>query len=163
MIRLGILSDTHGDIRMACYALLALRQRGAGFVVHCGDVGSVQIVEELAKSPSGFVFGNYDYPNPLPLAAAAERLGVHCFADFGEFEMGGLKFAVLHGDDDVGLKAIKSAQSHDIILQGHRHKFFDRQLGRTRVINPGALHRARELTCAMLHFPAGRLEKIIIN
>ena len=43
----------------------------------------------------------------------------------------------------------------DFLLHGHTHTVQDERVGRTRVINPGALHRASRYTCALLD-PSGK-------
>jgi predicted phosphodiesterase len=49
------------------------------------------------------------------------------------------------------------AQEHDYLLQGHTHVRLDECVGRTRIINPGALHRAAVKTVVTLDTRADRL------
>jgi predicted phosphodiesterase len=55
-----------------------------------------------------------------------------------------------------------AAQEHDYLLHGHTHVRRDERVGKTRVINPGALHRAAEKTVALLDLAADRLEYLRI-
>jgi predicted phosphodiesterase len=41
-------------------------------------------------------------------------------------------------------------QRPDYLLFGHSHRTTDQRVGPTRMINPGALHRARTWTVALL-------------
>jgi len=170
-MRLGILSDTHGQADWMRYAISALRQRGATFVVHCGDIGPPALLDLFIIRPgefrAAFVFGNSD-DGRAALDQRARELGIDCLGQFGQFEMSGKKFAVLHGDDRRALRALLLAQQHDYLLHGHTHQWRDKRIGRTRIINPGpaALLRKRRPivapTCAILDVDAGRLEKIVL-
>ena len=48
---LGILSDTHGHARRTAAAVRLLEQLGAEAFVHCGDIGSPDVLDELAEIP----------------------------------------------------------------------------------------------------------------
>ena len=48
-------------------------------------------------------------------------------------------------------RRVLAEQKHDYLLQGHTHVRQDVRVGRTRVINPGALHRANPKTVALLN------------
>lgn len=148
---IGILSDTHGRFDAAKRAVELLRSRGAAYYVHCGDVGGEDILDLLANDPpnSAFVFGNNDYDRD-DLARYATRIGVACLHTFGTLELVGKKFAVTHGDIGSTVRRILDAQDHDYLLVGHTHVPADKRVGRTRVINPGALHRASVKTVATL-------------
>ena len=50
---LGILSDTHGHARRTAAAVRLLQQLGAEAFVHCGDVGSPDVLDELAGRRAG--------------------------------------------------------------------------------------------------------------
>ena len=178
-MRLGILSDTHDNAKMMRQAISALRDRGAGYVIHCGDIGSPKMLDLFQVLPgrygAGFVFGNSDVRNCDSLWQRAKELGVDCFENFKQFEMAGLKFAVLHGDDEARLAAVIDGREHDVVLHGHTHRWKDERIEENglkaiRIINPGALHDprqnaagVREKTCAMLDLDSGRLEKIVIG
>src|SRR5205085_6025996 len=61
LMRLGILSDTHGNLATSAAGVRALLDAGAEYLIHCGDVGSTEILELLAGHPAVFVFGNTDW------------------------------------------------------------------------------------------------------
>lgn len=144
------------------WAVLALRQRGAGFIVHCGDIGSPDLLGCLAGHPAGFVWGNCDQDRPV-LERRANALGIDCFGNFGEIDALGLKIALVHGDDQVRMQAIMREQRYDYLLCGHTHVWRDERMGRTRIVSPGALHRAKEKTCALLDLQNGRCEQITVG
>src|SRR3954471_4134576 len=139
-----------------------LRRNRAEFFIHCGDVGSERVLDHLAGVPSAFVFGNTDWDRAA-LARYAQSIGVACHPSLAELELGGKKFAVTHGDDFKLRQRLLAEQRHDYLLQGHTHLRADQRVGKVRVINPGALHRAREKTVALLDTDAGRLTFLTVS
>jgi putative phosphoesterase len=147
----GILSDTHDRLPATRAAVELLRTRGAEFLIHCGDVGGEQIIDQLAGDvPSAFVFGNNDW-DTRGLQRYAAELGIQCLGAADELELGGKTFYVTHGDDFRALRTAIESQRYDYVLHGHTHVRRDDRVGRTRIINPGAMHRAKEKTVALLN------------
>ena len=157
----GILSDTHDRVDAMAAAVKLLREAGAEFYVHCGDVGSERVIDHLAGLPAAFVFGNTDWDRAA-LARYAQSVGVACHGSFADLELGGKRVAVTHGDDFKLKQRLLAEQKHDYLLQGHTHVRADQRVGRTRLINPGALHRAREKTVALLDTETDRLRFLIV-
>jgi putative phosphoesterase len=155
-MRIGILSDTHDKLPAMQAGLNLLRQSGAEFFIHCGDVGSEPILDQLAGLPSAFVWGNNDWDRPA-LERYAHKLGIACHGNFGDLELGGKRFAVIHGDDLHLRQRIIAEQRHDYLLQGHTHLRHDEKIGAVRCINPGALYRARDKSVAILDTETDRL------
>jgi hypothetical protein len=160
-MRIGILSDTHDRLPAMQAGLNLLRQSGAEFFIHCGDVGSERILDQLAGLPSAFVWGNNDWDRPA-LERYAHNLGIACYGDFGELEFNGKRFAVIHGDDLRLRQRILTEQRHDYLLQGHTHLRHDEKIGAVRCINPGALYRARDKSVATLDTETDRLTFLIV-
>ena len=159
---LGILSDTHDRYEIMGAAVRALRDRGAAFFIHCGDVCTPNLLDHLAGLPSAFVWGNCDWDR-MTLRRYADSIGVPCYGPFADLELGGKRVAVLHGDDRTRLEGVLAAQEHDYLFHGHTHVKRDERIGKTRVINPGALFRASEKTVALLDTEADVLEYLVIG
>lgn len=155
-MKIGILSDSHNRSETMTPAVRTLTANGAEFLIHCGDVGTEPILDHLAGAPSAFVWGNNDFDR-VGLERYAENLGIRCLGNFGQLELGGKRFAVLHGDDERLKQRVLAEQNFDYLLQGHTHVPADTRVGKTRCINPGALHRAREKTVAILDTDTDRL------
>jgi uncharacterized protein len=158
---LGILSDTHDRYEMMAAGVRALRERGATYFIHCGDVCTPNLLDHLAGLPSAFVYGNCDWDR-MALQRYGQSIDVPCYGAFADLELGGKRVAVLHGDDRGKMEAVLSAQEHDYLFHGHTHVRRDERIGKTRVINPGALFRASEKTVALLDTDADRLEYVVI-
>jgi putative phosphoesterase len=146
---IGILSDTHDRATAMAAGVEALRKAGASFFIHCGDIGTQRCIDLLAGLPCAFVFGNTDWDRAA-LAKYAASIDVPCYGNFASLELDGKKIAVIHGDDFRLKQRLIDEQAHDYLLQGHTHVRDDRRVGKTRLINPGALHRATEKTVATL-------------
>jgi putative phosphoesterase len=146
---LGILSDTHDRVDAAAAAVATLKAAGAAYYIHCGDVGGEQVLDQLAGLQAAFVWGNTDWDRAT-LQRYASDAGIQCFGAFGELELDGKAIAIAHGDDTRAVRRVLDGQRHDYLFVGHSHVKADARVGRVRVINPGALHRAKEKTVATL-------------
>jgi len=135
---------------------------GAQHLLHAGDVGGEQIVDLLAGQPAAFVWGNNDFDRKS-LGAYAAQLGVNCLGVFGELELDGKKIALTHGDDDRLVRRILEEQRHDYLITGHTHVRHDRREGRVRWINPGALHRVKVKTVALLDTSSDVLHSMAVQ
>jgi hypothetical protein len=161
-MRIGILSDTHDRVSAMKAAIQLLRENGAEFYIHCGDVGSERVLDHLAGLQSAFVWGNNDWDRPH-LDRYAAKLGIACHGNLAELELGGKRFAVIHGDDFRLKDRILSEQKHDYLLQGHTHIRSDQKVGTIRCINPGALYRAAVKTVALLDTETDTLKFVTVN
>jgi len=159
---IAILSDTHDRTEAMSAAVQLLQSRGAQYFIHCGDVGSPCVLDSLAGLKAAFVWGNCDWDR-LALQRYAKSIQVTCYGAFGDLELDGCKIALIHGDDPALKRRLLSEQKHDYLLQGHTHVRQDLRVGRMRIINPGALHRANPRTVALLDTAADSLEFLEIN
>jgi hypothetical protein len=155
-MKLGIMSDSHGSVNQVRAALEVLRAAGAEALIHCGDVGGIEVLEELADWRCWFVWGNTDQPDPA-WRAELESLGFSWPEGILQFEIEGKRMVVCHGHER-GAKRIQDQGDWDYFFFGHTHIVEDRQVDSGRLINPGALHRARVPTVATLDLATDTLE-----
>jgi putative phosphoesterase len=156
-MRIGIMSDTHGDVWAARDAVRIFEDHQVHVVLHCGDVGA-GVMYELSGFTSHFVRGNTDSAEGLQEAINGETQTFH--GALGELEIVGRKIALLHGDDERLLRDLISSQKWDLVCFGHTHKatwFFE---GRTLVLNPGALHRTSAPSVAIVKVPEMSVEVV---
>ncbi len=120
--KIGLISDTHGLLRKE--ALEALR--GSELIIHAGDVGKPEILEELRKiAPVIAVRGNVDkerWAQGLPDAAVAEA--------------GAVLIYVLHDVKTLDLNP--TAAGFHIVVSGHSHKPGKTERDGVVYINPGS-------------------------
>lgn len=181
-MRIGIVSDTHDHGEVVARAVHRLRKRRVDLVLHCGDVTTPQTVRQFAGLPTHFVFGNWD-GDVLPrsrtprvkregvsrhrdhsrLRQAIEEIGGTVHEPFGELEIEGRLIGWVHGHYRDVLRELEEADYFDYLFYGHTHEQEQHQTGRTLVVNPGALFRARPYTFALLDLPTGTVETVIVG
>lgn len=122
MIRVGLISDTHGLLRPEALAWL----QGSDFLIHAGDIGAPAILEQLAAiAPLTAVRGNND--NAPWGRALPESAGL---------QVGGLKLHVLHDLSElaVDLRAAGIAA----VIAGHSHQPHVEDRDGVLFVNPGS-------------------------
>jgi len=161
-MKIAIISDTHNQDDRIARALELARDRGVGLLLHCGDIEDPPVVELFRGWNAHFVFGNCDWDRDgLQLAIAA--IGARLHENFGHLEVGGRTIAFVHGHHADLLAELEHCGAYDFVFHGHTHIAVDRQRGRTRVINPGALHRASVKTFVVLDPASGETESVVVG
>jgi uncharacterized protein len=103
-MHIGVISDTHGLLRPQAISAL----RGCQHIVHAGDVGAREILEELkAIAPVTAIRGNID---PGTWAELPETEFV---------ELAGVSIYVLHDLTKLDLKP--EAAGVKVVISGHSH------------------------------------------
>jgi hypothetical protein len=161
-MRIGILSDTHSRYQTVETALRLLQDRHINLVLHCGDIEDAETVWLFEGLTAHFVFGNCDTER-ASLRQAVHGIGETLHEPFGRLELDGVRIAFLHGDDRRLLRYVEESGSYDFLFHGHTHQGAEHRTGPTRVINPGALHRARPKTFAVLDLATGALEAVQVE
>lgn len=161
-MRIGIVSDTHGNHKMVARALAELRERGIMTILHCGDIDDPETIEMFRGFTAHFVFGNCDIDKSALRAAMAD-MGATLHDHFGSVELEGVKLAFTHGDNTHLMRDVEGSGYYDFLFYGHTHKAEAHQSGATRVINPGALHRARPKTFVVLDLESRELEAVTVE
>ncbi len=166
-MKVGILSDTHGNLSATKSAAKAMAGAGVEAVFHCGDIGGMDVLAELAAvfEPKGVpvhaVFGNVDvYASDWKFFPA--NIGVTLHGRCGEISCAGKAIALLHSDDARRYRQVVASGEYDLVLSGHTHEVHDYKRGRTRCINPGTAGRGSPNTCAVLDLESGTLDVLSI-
>ena len=122
---IGLISDTHGLLRAEVHTALA----GVERILHAGDVGGDEILDELALiAPVEAVYGNTDRPGDPRLREAIA------------LDVGGIRIHVSHGHE-VGSPnpdRLVARYDADVIVYGHTHRQLVARVGDRLVVNPGA-------------------------
>lgn len=131
LLRVGVVSDTHGSLDPQLPFLL----RGADRILHAGDIGGGFVVEELELvAPLTAVIGNMDAPCGLP-----ERVGM---------ELGGAQVLLTH----TGLSGWRlapaladylSRRPARVVVFGHTHEPLCEEREGLILFNPGSAGRKR--------------------
>jgi len=121
VLRIGLISDTHGLLRPEAAAFL----RGCDRIVHGGDIGDPQILRELsAIAPLTAVRGNND---KAPWTEALPE--TECI------RLGGIRLYVIH--DLAQLDIEPRAAGIDVVVSGHSHRPRIENRDGVLYINPG--------------------------
>lgn len=129
-ILIGLISDTHGLLRADVHRALA----GVSLVLHAGDVGGEDILDELALiAPVRAVLGNTDDPGDprLPPELVYETNGVSIHVSHGH-ELGAPTPARL-----------LARYPHRVLVYGHTHRPLVTHADGRLVVNPGAAGQRR--------------------
>lgn len=146
---IGVVSDTHGYIPSAQAAVRMLESLEVEAVLHCGDIGTMDIPPLFKRWPTHFVFGNCDYDRAEVTRAIAAS-GLHCHDRFADLTLADRRIALLHSDDAQKFQAAIQSGAYDLVCYGHTHQAMQQRVGKTIVLNPGALYRANPLSIALV-------------
>jgi putative phosphoesterase len=122
VLRIGLISDTHGLLRPQAEAFL----RGSDHIVHAGDICDALVLDRLAAlAPLTVVRGNNDHgawAERLPLSARISWGAVHCL--------------VIH--DLAQLDVDPQAAGIQVVVSGHSHRPLAQHRGPVLYVNPGS-------------------------
>ncbi len=122
---IGLISDTHGQVRADVHRALA----GVAFILHAGDVcGDAVLMELDLIAPAIAVYGNCDPMDTPRLVRQIERVER------------GVRIHVSHGHE-LGAPTVQrllSTYDADVIVYGHTHRPLIARVDGRLVVNPGA-------------------------
>ncbi len=161
-MQIGILSDTHSRHAVVETALGILQARNVNFLIHCGDIEDADTVWLFQGFTAHFVFGNCDHDR-ASLQQAIHGIGATLHEPWGHLELAGLQIAFTHGDDSTLFRDLLQSNAFDYLFHGHTHQAADYRKGKTRIINPGALHRSRPKSFVILDLAEGNAESFLVE
>ena len=161
-MHIGILSDTHSRYEIVETALALLQARKVNYLIHCGDIEDSETVWLFQGFTVHFTLGNCDTER-IELRQAIHGIGATLHEGYGSLELNGVKLAFTHGDDHRVLHDLLQSEAFDYLFHGHTHHAVDKRQGATRIINPGALHRARPKTFVVLNLETGEAESVVVG
>lgn len=122
MLRIGLVSDTHGLLRPEVKAYLA----DSDHIVHAGDICDAGVLQELAAlAPVTAVRGNNDH------GAWADAL-----RETGILTFGAARVFVIH--DIAALGVDPAAAGVQVVVSGHSHKPLITTRDGVLYVNPGS-------------------------
>ena len=164
-MKIGVVSDSHSDVAAARKAGRIFARENVGAVFHAGDIGSLDVLEELARqlpegTPIYAVMGNMD-PAALRLAPTPEDVYIrqHAF----HIELNGKIIVLMHGDRELELLDTWRRHAVDFLFSGHTHRAQVLHHGKTHWINPGAIHRATEPSVAIVELETGEATMVPLD
>ncbi len=150
MLRIGVISDTHGLLRPQALEALA----GAQHLIHAGDVGGSGVLERLREiAPITAVRGNNDFGEWAAALPAAVT-----------FELAGVRLHLLH--DIAGLAPAPAELGIRAVIAGHSHRPAIRESGGVLYLNPGSAGPRRfslPVSVAWLEIDNGTLHARLVD
>ena len=137
-MKVGIIADTHDRLPFIDEAVQRLNREEVGLVLHAGDYIAPFVTAHFKplKAKMIGVFGNNDAEKEL-LQRKFGDMGAQVRGKFAEVKVGGLKMALLHGEEIELLDSVVNTNYYDVVVYGHTHQAESRKEDRTLVLNPG--------------------------
>jgi len=130
VVRVGLISDTHGAVPRAVFSALA----GVTRILHAGDVGSSRVLDELGRiAPVAAVRGNTDLESDLALSLPS----------FLVADVAGVRFAVTHIKGRALTLDDARRNGCDVYVFGHTHIPDLTGDDGLWIVNPGSPSRTR--------------------
>ncbi len=153
-MRIGVFSDTHGDISAARRFFDSLAP--LDYLFHLGDnAADGDKLAKLFACPVYAVRGNCDYRSDAPLEQVVA--------------LGGKRFLLLHGHQYYAMSSLlyRAEEVHaDMVLYGHTHMPDLSADGPRLILNPGSLSRPRGgsvESCALILLDKNDLNVRFVN
>jgi putative phosphoesterase len=123
MLRVGLISDTHGPLRPEALAFL----RGADLLVHAGDIGPPAVLDALAAiAPLTVVRGNND--------RGAWAAGI---PEVATLRAGDVVIVVVHDASQLDAREARTRGAR-VVVSGHSHQPSVHERDGLLHVNPGS-------------------------
>ena len=134
MVKIGVVSDTHGYFHPRLPAVL----RDVSLILHAGDVGRTEVIRKLERiAPVQAVRGNMDAglrPPRFPLRRLVQVEQVAILMTH---------FGLWSAELETWLQEEHGLERPDVFVYGHSHRAGQRWEDGTLYFNPGAAGRSR--------------------
>lgn len=134
-MRIGVVSDTHNQLRNVRRIVELFNAAEVDRVVHTGDITEARTLEVFAglDAPLVGVYGNNDVERES-LAAAARTAGIRLEEPPLSIEWCEKRLLVVH---DPHFLSEEDLTTHDVVLHGHTHRTVHEHRQGALVFNPG--------------------------
>ena len=139
-MKIVVLSDSHDNIPNLRESVLISNDLGAAVLIHCGDLISPFMLDELAlfNGASHLVYGNNVGDQHLISQACGTRFTtINHHGVLGFLEVDGLKIAFTHYPQMA--RGLLLQGTYDVVCCGHNHRYQVEVHGDSLLINPGEL------------------------
>ena len=148
VLRIGVISDTHGLLRPQ----VAQRLAGVAHILHAGDIGRKDVIAGLRQiAPVTAIRGNVDTGD-----------WAACYPDTQLVTLGGRCIYVLHDLKELELDPV--AAGVDVVIAGHSHQQRIETINGVLYLNPGSAGPRRfnlPITFATLELTANGFQPLI--
>lgn len=137
-MKIAIISDSHDNLENLKKIIDFLEREKIKILIHCGDVASLETLEEILKRFSGKVYlvlGNMDRDYKLEEKIQLLPKKLKFGKEFLEIEIGKKKLAISHFPDLA--RELAKTQKYDYVFYGHTHLLSKKAIQKTKLICPG--------------------------
>lgn len=163
-MKFAIISDTHGNVVNFKKVINWLKKNNIGPILHCGDIGNPESLEESLVDFNGELYGvlgNMDKDYKIDIKKY-QQPHVKIYEELAEIEIQEKRIAIIHRPDRT--KELAMSGKYDFVFYGHTHKPWEETEGQCRIINPGeAAGQIFKPTFAIYDTATDRLELKIIE
>lgn len=156
-MKIGVISDTHGVVDRTQQAVEIFDRESIDTICHCGDVGSLAILELFAGKHLWFVWGNTDHPSPSWKSATETWGFVWPDRSPVSVDLDGKRILLAHGHEGSFRQQLRDARV-DFLFFGHSHSRLCIRTGRCTIVNPGAIHRTPQPTIAIVDLQSAQVQ-----
>jgi putative phosphoesterase len=144
-VKIGVISDTHDDIENTEKAINIFNLMKVDHVFHAGDYiypGMISLFKKLDKETKFYgVRGNNDGELVGIVRQFDENKNAIFLNEFGKLIISSKKIGIYHGTNSDLSESLAESQLFDILILGHTHFKKIEKMGKTLVLNPGALNK----------------------
>ncbi len=164
-MKIVIISDSHDNLPNIEKMLDWVLKNEIQIIIHCGDLAAPSVlVREFQPKFKGqfhFVHGNVaDYE--LNEKIASEFDNMTCHGNQGFLKIDGKKIAFCHYPNQADKLA--ETGKYDLVFYGHDHKPWEKNIGKTKLFNPGTLAGMfNKATFAVYDTKADRAKLILLE
>jgi len=161
-VKIGVISDTHGMIERTRLALELFEREAVEGILHCGDVGGLDVLQLFVGKMFWFVWGNTDHPDASWRRALEARGMVWPDSSPLRLELADRRIVVAHGHERDFRQIFRDPQA-DYLFYGHSHaRALARAAGCT-IVNPGAIQRTSLATVAIVDLATGKVRHVDLH
>lgn len=157
-MKILVMSDTHGNLQRLKHLVDFANQTKVSAIIHCGDwqyPESAYPIQEANMSVYA-VLGNADEARQEEIETALKNANVNYEVDTLEVVWDGRKTLVAHQPGKI--QASVESEEYGVVFHGHTHQRKDKFIGKTHVINPGAVHNTDNPSFAVYDTESDRAE-----
>jgi len=146
-MKIAIVSDTHGNVANFKKAVKWIEAQNIGLILHCGDIGTPEILKESLEDFKGKILGilgNMDADYKILIDEYNKIKNVKIEEKILETKISNKNIALTHKPDDA--RKLAESGKYDFVFYGHTHKPWEEKIvslpegGKVcRMINPGEL------------------------
>ena len=137
---IAILSDTHDQIVNLRAAIDYCNEKGVGTVIHCGDLISPFMLNELQRFAGEvhLIYGNNVGDLHLISQLCVTKFdNITHHGPMGTISVAGRTICFHHYPEVA--RGLAAKEEYDVVCCGHNHRYTTEQCGRTLLVNPGDL------------------------